>query len=125
MSDDRPTTATPLYPLTPVVEHWTLDRRIPLAMIIALAMQAITFSGVGAVGYYRLGDIGDRVKVLEVQDRIQEREASERATSQRIVIAELSAAMRSLRETVVDLRDTLRTIEARRAPPSPYQQPNH
>lgn len=91
--------------------HWTLDRRVPLALIFTLTLQVITFTGLAAVGYYRLGDVAERVKVLEIESRVTERAASLRDSDNRVAFSELSGTIRSLGETMMELRVALRNLE--------------
>jgi len=69
----------------------------------------------GAIAYYRLGEIADRVKTLEDRDRADMRDQAAREIAQVRVMTELDGAVKALRETVADLRGAVRVLEGRLA----------
>lgn len=102
--------------------HWSLDRRIPIAMICAFLMSAAGVMWQGGRMQFVLEDHDRRIKQFEDDNRsrvareaerdnrlrdliaTREREATQRDREVRDVLADLRAAVASLREAVSELR---------------------
>ena len=95
--------------------HWSLDKRIPIALLLGIVASTITVGGTAVIAHHRLGVIEKDVALIESrmerdgQERRQyDREASSREASVNVALAELREATRALRETVAELRTAIR-----------------
>lgn len=89
-------------------DHWVLDKRIPIALILTVAISTLSFGGAAFVAHYRLGTVEVRVERLEQNDRQQDRDSAARDRGYAEIMAELRGAVSTLREAVTELRATLR-----------------
>lgn len=84
--------------------HWSLDRRIPLALIFAMAGQIIVALVAAALFVAEVREHDRRIERLEVADN------ATAARSQQLgeAVARLQETTLTLREAVTDLRQALR-----------------
>ena len=88
--------------------HWTLDRRVPLALILTVALSTLSIGATAVVAHHRLGSLETRVDRVEASDRQQDRDSAARDRAYAEIMAELRGAVGVLREAVSELRATLR-----------------
>ena len=91
-----------------VSEPWTLDKRVPLALILAVVGSTLTVGATAVIAHYRLGTVETRIERLEVADRQQDRDSVARERLVAETVGELRGAVSTLREAVTDLRTTIR-----------------
>ena len=91
-----------------VAEHWTVDKRVPLALILSIIGSTLSVGGTAVIAHYRLGTVESRVDRLETSDRQQDRDSAARDRVVAETMAELRSTVLSLREAVSELRTTLR-----------------
>jgi len=96
-------------------QHWTLDKRIPIAMLLGLAGSTLGIGATAVVAHYRLGSVERHLERLDsrYERDIETRRALDRdANARDRQVAETLAAMREttsdLRRAVEELRSTLR-----------------
>ncbi len=58
--------------------HWTLDKRVPLALILTVALSTLSIGAAAVVGHHRLGSLEIRVDRVEASDRQQDRDSAAR-----------------------------------------------
>lgn len=92
----------------PEPAHWTLDKRVPLALILTVALSTLSIGATAVIAHHRLGTVESRVDRLEVNDRQQDRDSAARDRTYAETMAELRAAVATLREAVSELRTTIR-----------------
>lgn len=101
--------------------HWTLDKRIPVA-VIGTVLVAI---GTAFVAHYRLATLEQRVErhegrtenrfgTIEAAARQQERDLAVRDGAIREALTELRVTNNTLRETMAELRVAIRALEGAR-----------
>lgn len=88
--------------------HWTLDKRVPLALILTVALSTLSIGAAAVIAHHRLGSVEIRVDRLESSDRQQDRDSAQRDRVYAETMAELRGAVAILREAVSELRTTLR-----------------
>lgn len=85
--------------MPPQVDHWTLDRKVPVAIIIALFAQIVGFAWYAAKLDSKVEEQGLRLARTEAQILIIDKDARDFGT--RIVrIEEKSSAMLTLLQTI-------------------------
>lgn len=84
--------------------HWSLDRRIPLALIVTALASTLSVGATAIIAHHRLGTLEIRVDRLEVSDRQQDRDSAIRDRAYAEIMTELRGAVATLREAVNDLR---------------------
>jgi hypothetical protein len=105
-------------------QHWSLDKRIPIALILTVAISTVTGVGTAAIAHYRLGVlertmerreelVERRFSLIEEARLRSERETASRDGAVREALAELRGATAGLRDAVSDLRVALRALEQR------------
>lgn len=102
-------------------QHWTLDKRVPVALLLGIVASTLTVGATAVVAHHRLGTL--ETSVAEVKGRL-ERDAIERRQSEResgsreaaiaVAMAELRATTVALREGVAELRSAVRQMQDRR-----------
>lgn len=98
----------PSKPAHDDLPHWSVDRRIPLALIATVAISSLGIGSTAVIAHHRLGTVEQRVDRLEVSDRQQDRDSAMRDRGYAEIMAELRGAVVVLREAVNDLRGTIR-----------------
>lgn len=99
--------------------HWTLDRRVPLALLIGLVGSTLTVGSAAVVAHHRLGTVETTVSEIKIrlERDAQERRAAERESGTReavigAALAELRATTQALRDGVTELRAAVREMQA-------------
>lgn len=80
--------------------HWTIDKRIPVAVIAAFVMQLVGAVFVVAQMHGMIQDHNRRIERLETKDRADDARANE----MNMAVVRLQEATITLREAIVDLR---------------------
>lgn len=108
---------------SPPVDHWVLDKRIPVALIISVVASTLMVGSTAVISHYRLGLVEASVKRLEER---YDRDRDVRQQAERDIAArdrDVGAAIADLRATVVALRDTVSAL--RGAVGQPQQAPGY
>lgn len=92
----------------PEAGHWALDKRIPIALILTVAISTLSIGATAVIAHHRLGTVELRVDRLETSDRQQDRDSAARDRAYAEIMTELRGAVSTLREAVSELRTTLR-----------------
>lgn len=88
--------------------HWTLDKRVSLALIITVGLSMLSIGTTAVIAHHRLGGVEMRVDRMEASDRQQDRESAQRDRAYAETMAELRSAVATLHEAVSELRTTIR-----------------
>jgi hypothetical protein len=95
--------------------HWTLDKRIPVALLMGLAGSTLGIGATAVVAHYRLGSVERHLERIDTRyerdseaRRAIDRDAGLRDRQVSETLAELREATRTLREAVTELRSTVR-----------------
>lgn len=104
-------------------DHWTLDKRIPIALLVGIVLSTLGVGSTAVVAHHRLASVErhlDRIEVRNERDgearRALEREMSGRDRQVSEALADLRATTAALRDAVTELRATFRgsSSDARR-----------
>lgn len=80
--------------------HWTIDKRIPVAVIVAFGAQLLAAVIYASQMHSMLQDHDRRLAMIEAKDRADDQRANEMDKA----VVRLQEATISLREAIVDLR---------------------
>ena len=99
-------------------EHWTLDKRVPVALLLGLVGSTLVVGSTAVVAHHRLGTVETHVARIEgrlerdaVERRQAERENGSREAAVSVAMAELRATTQALREGVAELRAAVRQLQ--------------
>jgi hypothetical protein len=105
----------------PESEHWTLDKRVPIALLLGLVGSTLAVGGTAIIAHHRLGNV--ETHVARIEGRL-ERDSNERRQTERentareaaigVAMAELRATTQALREGVAELRHAVRQMQPQR-----------
>jgi hypothetical protein len=102
----------------PEREHWTLDKRVPIALLLGLVGSTLAVGGTAVIAHHRLGNVETHVARIEgrlerdaVERRQFERENGTREAAIGVAMAELRATTQALREGVAELRAAVRQMQ--------------
>jgi TolA-binding protein len=90
--------------LTPVTDHWTADKRVPLALIAAIVFQAVALASAGA---WFMSDLSNKI---EQNSRDIVRQGDRVFTVERNQNAAFTTAAR-LEERIDSINNSIRRIE--------------
>ncbi len=97
------------------ISHWTLDKRIPIALIATVVGSTLTGVVAAAITHHRVGTLERQVDRLEANGR----EAVNRDRDVAVRLADLTSATNSLREAVQEFRQTFRDLSQRQQTTQP------
>jgi hypothetical protein len=101
-----------------MAEHWTLDKRVPVALLLGLVGSTLVVGSTAVVAHHRLGTVETHVARIEgrlerdaIERRQAEREGDSREAAIGVAMAELRATTQALREGVAELRAAVRQMQ--------------
>ena len=89
-------------------QHWSLDKRIPIALLLGLAGSTLGIGATAVVAHHRLGSVERHLERIESRNDIISRDTITRDRQVTETLSDLRATTASLREAIADLRLTLR-----------------
>lgn len=102
-------------------QHWTLDKRVPIALLLGLVASTLSVGGTALIAHHRLGtleahvgEIKGRLERDTVERRQTDRDYSAREAAIAVAMAELRTTTLALREGVAELRAAVRDLQGPR-----------
>jgi hypothetical protein len=89
-------------------QHWSLDKRIPIALLLGLAGSTLGIGATAVVAHHRLGSVERHLERIEARNDVVSRDTITRDRQVTETLSDLRATTAALREAVADLRLTLR-----------------